>query len=819
MKRILSLLAVLAISTLNAEWTNHYPQVEGFNHHVYLEGFELPILNAGPMDPAPSPDGQSVAFSARGWLWVMDLESRVARRVTQTPAMDGRPAWSNDSKHLVFIRDDGNHLAIVQLDLSSGDERVLVDADAVNLDPVFSADGQSVIYSSSEAGPLRLWQVDPATLNREPVLPDSDTGRRELERRPQVVPGNNQLVYLSKRNSADSLALWDVEQQQLTRLIEDGITGQADLSVSPDGQSVAYIWPFDGGWELRMLSLNAPHSSVLLTQANGLPLAPAFSHDGQYVWFAEAGDDQRKALYRVPVNGGEVEAIEIADWAWGAEAGRLSLRTVMQGQTVPVRLNVVDASGHPIVPEAGAVRSEGEHGRVFFYSDGQIELIGPAGEWTVSAVHGFETVETTQTFTLVPDQTTEATLELESIWDASAHGWYAADTHFHLNYGGTYRLAPDDIVTDLQAEGIDLGVPLLANLHNRFLEQDLWGWQRDELPFIIIGQEVRSHFLGHVGLFGMDELFWPWIWGPGYELYANDDRLNAEPLQHARDGGGLAGYVHPVWVQNPLTEETASYVPISLVADAVMGAGDWIEVGCLWTDEVGTAAVWHQILNLGIPMAATSGSDVMNNYYRTMTIGATRVYLRPGGEPTPANLMAALKNGRSFNSNGPMLEFELGEALPGDVVEDSNEPVEWQLTVHSALPIEQLELFVNGRVVDTLDGMDAPGSKTYTGSLQLPEGGWVTARVLGENTGWPALDSYLFAETSPIWVNQAGSTVPEARQAAAGMLLMVLDNAQDRLEIGYGRNRIPKLKAHFEAARNRLISIQNGDSILGLSSQ
>jgi len=48
---------------------------------------------------------------------------------------------------------------------------------------------------------------------------------------------------------------------------------------------------------------------------------------------------------------------------------------------------------------------------------------------------------------------------------------------------------------------------------------------------------------------------------------------------------------------------------------------------------------------------------------------------------------------------------------------------------------------------------------------------------------------------------------------------MVLDNAQDRLEIGYGRNRIPKLKAHFEAARNRLISIQNGDSILGLSSQ
>ncbi|MEM1082076.1 MAG: CehA/McbA family metallohydrolase, partial [Pseudomonadota bacterium] len=686
------LLALIAIaSTAQAEWTNHYPQVQGFNHHVYLEGFELPILNAGPMDPAPSPDGQQVAFSARGWIWVMDIESRVARRITDSGAMDGRPAWSIDGEQLVFIRDNGDQLSIVSLNLASDQERILVETEAINLDPVFAADGQHVLYSSAEDGPLRLWQVNLATLERQTVLPDVNVGRRELERRPQVVADSNQLVFLSKRNSADSLALWDAEQQQLTRLVEDGITGQADLSVSPDGQSVAYIWPFDGGWELRMLSLAAPHTTVLLTQANGLPLAPAFSHDGQHVWFAEANDEERKALYRVSANGGAVEAVEVAEWDWGAAAGRLQLSTVIDDQPVPVRLNVLDANGHPSVPETGAVRSEGEHGRVFFYSDGQIELIGPAGEWTVSAVHGFETEETQLQVMVAADAATEATLALVSIWDASEHGWYSADTHFHLNYGGSYRLVPDDIITDLRAEGIDLGVPLLANLHNRFLEQELWGWRRDELPIIVFGQEVRSHFLGHVGLFGMDELFWPWIWGPGYELYANDDRLNAAPLLHAREGGGLGGYVHPVWVQNPLTEETASFVPISLVPDAVMGAGDWIEVGCLWTDEVGTAAVWHQILNLGIPLAATSGSDVMNNYYRTLTIGATRVYLRPDGAPTAANLMDALRTGRSFNSNGPMLEFQLGDALPGDVIAASEGKVEWTLTVHSALPIDQLE--------------------------------------------------------------------------------------------------------------------------------
>lgn len=51
------LLSAFLAAPLHAQWTHRYPKVEGYSHHVYLEGFELPILTAGPMDPAPSPDG------------------------------------------------------------------------------------------------------------------------------------------------------------------------------------------------------------------------------------------------------------------------------------------------------------------------------------------------------------------------------------------------------------------------------------------------------------------------------------------------------------------------------------------------------------------------------------------------------------------------------------------------------------------------------------------------------------------------------------------------------------------------------------------
>jgi TolB protein len=802
-KFTLTILLLLLPLNLPAQWTHRYPQADGFNHQVYLEGFELPVLNSGPMDPAPSPSGKEIAFSAKGWLWLLDLETGTARRITDSRDMDSRPEWSPGGNALVFIRDNGSRLSIVLLDLDSGRERPLVEVEAINLDPVFSADENFVHYASGESGTLELWRVSVDSLEREPVTTSSVELRRPLKRRPILFDNDGSIVYLNKQDTYDSIELLDTRSNTTSTLLEDRITAQADLSLSPDGRLLAYTWPYDGGWELRLLAVATPNTSVLLTRSRGLPLAPAFSHDGEWVYFAEANDDERTELKRVSVSGGAVESIGVKRMEWGAPTGRLVIRSEIDGQMAPVRLNVLDGAGHPVIPETGAVRSEGQHGRIFFYSEGEIELVAPAGRVTVSAVQGFETAERVQTVDVRPDGTTEVTLGLARLWDASENGWFSGDNHFHLNYGGTYRLEPEDILLDLQGEGVDVAYPLLANLHNRFLQQDLWGRTYTEGAIIHFGQEVRSHFLGHLQLLGVQDLFWPWVWGPGYQVYAEDDRLNAAALRHARAQGGLGGYVHPVGVADPFTPETASSVPVSLVADAVLGEIDVIELGCLWTDEIGTGALWHQVLNLGIPLAASAGSDVMNNYFRTMAIGATRVYVKPDGPLTAASYLQALKTGRSFVSNGPLLEFEVGGMEPGQVV-DPGGAAGWTLDVHSALPYESVQIFVNGIAVQTLDGNPRAGSKRYEGSVDLPQGGWISARVLGGNSGWPALDSYLFAESSPVWIGRIGSTEPAAVRRAAENLLMVLNVSEAELKKGYGDAPIPNLLAHFAKARARL---------------
>jgi TolB protein len=320
-------------------------------------------------------------------------------------------------------------------------------------------------------------------------------------------------------------------------------------------------------------------------------------------------------LKRIAAVGGEVEEVAVRRWNWGAPTGRVRVRTRLAGRNepVPARLHIRDARGHPAIPDSGQSRFDGQNGLVYFFSPGEVEVELPIGEVEVSAVHGLTTPVRSVRQRLRAGETRTLEIELSAVWDPRSAGWYAGDHHFHLNYGGQYRLEPEDLLPILRGEGMDVATPLVANLHDRFGEQGFWGWKTEgEPPLIEFGQEVRSHFLGHVMLMGIEQLFWPWIWGPGYQVYGADDRTNAQALQHARRQDGMGIYVHPVSRPDPFAQETPP-IPLELIPDAVLGDLDGIELVCLWSDELGTAEVWYRILNLGIPVVPTAGTDARHH--------------------------------------------------------------------------------------------------------------------------------------------------------------------------------------------------------------
>jgi TolB protein len=182
----------------------------------------------------------------------------------------------------------------------------------------------------------------------------------------------------------------------------------------------------------------------------------------------------------------------------------------------------------------------------------------------------------------------------------------------------------------------------------------------------------------------------------------------------------------------------------------------------------------------------------MTNFYRTMAVGATRAYVRTAegaGAPDYETHLDGLEAGRGFVTNGPMLEFSLGNAKPGQTVEAGEQS--WTLDLRAAVPVDSAKVFVNGEVAWRSGRLDAPGRRQYEGTLELPEGGWVTARAYGGDAQWPTMDSYSFAETNPVWIGQVGSTAPAAERRAARDLLRLLDVAEQRLRAGYGDAPIP----------------------------
>ena len=810
------LLAAILVSLIPepgaGQWRNRYPRVQGYGHHVYLEGYELPVLTNGPIDPAPSPDGRHIAFSARGWIWIMDLESRTARQLTHGRDLESRPAWHPSGNRLAIVRDNDRDTRIVVIGVESGEELRTIDSPALDLDPAYSPDGRTLYYVSGKAGTLDVWALDLATGEDVPITTEAG-----IEMRPQPVPGTGDVMLLAKRGG-DRVELRPRDGGEPRVLVSGNILSMTRPAVSPDGADFVLGHPTGQGWDLRVHSVGEPGPSVLLT-GGGLPLTPAWSADGRWIYFSEADDREVMQLKRVAAAGGPVEDVEVAAWEWQDGTARLRIRTRLvppsgvrpvlrsaQEPFAPARLSVVDESGHPAVPDHGAAHFDGTNGRVFFYSPGLVEVTVPAGEVTVSAVQGLATPQATRTVTAAGGTITEVELALTPVWEARIEGWASGDHHFHLNYGGQYDLDPMDMVPKMAGEALDMATPLLANLHNRYEDQHFWGWEKsDGSPFIRFGQEIRSHFLGHIGLIEIPELYWPWVWGPGYEVYGRDDRTNAEVLEYAHGHGGMGYYVHPVSSTDPFSLLGRQGVPVELVADAVLGDVDLLEIVCLWSSFEGTAALWHRLLNLGVTIAPSAGTDVMLNLYRTMAVGTTRVYAYTGSELNWPVYLEALREGRSFVTNGPFLDLRVDGMRPGGVVDPG--PVPWSLAVATATEVDTLEILVNGRVVASRSGISSPGRRTYTGEIELPAGGWIAARARGGETRWPSMDTEPFAHTAPVWIGERGSVDPVARREAASELLEVLILARGRLRSGYADTSIPRLEARFDEAVARLAAL------------
>jgi TolB protein len=805
---LLALVTLTSAGAASAQWLNHYPKTEPFAHQLYVEQEHLPILSSGPTYPAPSPDGKSLAVSHQGWIWLLNLKTGVATRLTNDSAIDARPRWSPDGSRIAFVRDSGTDTSVVIARLDGGPELV-IDTPAIELDPEFTKDGEYLVYTSARAGRLDLWRRDLESGSDTALTQDARLRRAARSLR------DGGLVYHDMAGRSYGVRHLDADGKTSRILFEQGWMAHLNPDTHPTERAIVFGVGDGNHVRLAVMDIDQPAYPRWLTPPGEKALFPAWSADGSRIYYVLADKRQQFALMVIDAAGGEPKRVPVDRWDYGGPMGDLAIVVHgVDGRTAPARLSITRSDGHPLVNPAGATFVDNQNGIGYFYTDGHTRLQLPEGEYRVVATRGPFSLPRETAVRVRAGIKTEITLDITEIWNAQKAGYVSADHHVHLNGSGVNELELESLLLLMQGERLDVAAPMAWNQHNRFIDAERIGQQvtAADGTTAMLSQEVRSDYHGHIGLIGARKAFQPWFFGPDVPVYGNRDLHTGLVSDFAEANGAFATYVHPVERDaDPFDDLAANELPYDLVLDGVLTDGMGLEIVCQWTSSVGTAAAWYRFLNIGRVMPATAGTDMMANFYRLPAIGTARAYV-PATSATDRYAAATVqvRSGKGFVTTGPALLFEVDGTVPGGVVEKGRRA--WTLDMTSVRPVERVEIVVNGRIVQTLAGFDGNGTRSYAGTVDLPSGGWLAARAVGGKTAWPIMSYAHFAHTQPIWIGRVGSIEPAAARAAATDLLAALAYSEGKFAASYGKSVPPGLTARVEATRKKLAAIAARES-------
>jgi TolB protein len=185
-------------------------------------------------------------------------------------------------------------------------------------------------------------------------------------------------------------------------------------------------------------------------------------------------------------------------------------------------------------------------------------------------------------------------------------------------------------------------------------------------------------------------------------------------------------------------------------------------------DYAATAKVWYRLLNCGFQLPTGAGTDAMANFASLRgPVGMNRVFAKLTGPFTHQRWLAALKAGRTFATNGPLLGFTLNGRDPGSelALRPREQEVIASVSLKSNVPVDSLEIVRNGVVIATVP---LTGDRTTAAArIRLPirGSGWYLLRARGNAPAYPVLDVYPYATTSPIYVTVARQPIRSPRDA------------------------------------------------------
>jgi serine/threonine protein kinase len=180
------------------------------------------------------------------------------RWLTRGVSMDRQPVFSPDGNHILFTSDRIGSTDIWQMDIHSGEIGRVIDHPADDMDPVYTPDGKSVLWTSNRGGHLEIYTAD--------------------------IDGGNP-----------------------RRITTDGVDAQ-NATMTADGRWVVYTSAHPqkrGVWKVH------PDGSAAAPVVKGTFFNPEVSPDGRYVLYLSSPTPTRNVIRVARISDGSDQQFEI----------------------------------------------------------------------------------------------------------------------------------------------------------------------------------------------------------------------------------------------------------------------------------------------------------------------------------------------------------------------------------------------------------------------------------------------------------------------------------------------------------------------------
>ncbi len=262
---------------------------------------EATMTEGTNMAAAISPDGETLVLALQGVLWRVPAEGGVAEAITPAEMDAQEPMWAPDGSRIGFYAFVGDAFSLWTVEPDGDDLTQIANGPAADARyPAFTYDSRQILYSSDEDGGYAVWMTDLRSGERRPLTTARETGYLPPTTpyfsgdgnavTPTLSPDGNNLAFVID-GPVHRLVVRELNGRGLRELYSAPLLGAPAWSA--DGNSL-YIVGIDGDQtHLAQVPMDGLGAEILVQGGDIFPFRPSVAPDGRVYYTA---DGQVKTL-------------------------------------------------------------------------------------------------------------------------------------------------------------------------------------------------------------------------------------------------------------------------------------------------------------------------------------------------------------------------------------------------------------------------------------------------------------------------------------------------------------------------------------------